>query len=75
MSAVSPKVSAASAGSAAATLVVSTVAAHVFHGAVPGDVLRLAEAALTGLATFAAGWFAKHAPADVVDAAKAAEGA
>lgn len=65
---VSPTVSAATAGSAAATLVVSTVAAHVFHGHVPADVLRLAEAALTGAATFAAGWFAKHAPADVVKA-------
>ena len=63
---VSPKVSAASTASAAAALVVSTVAAHVFHGTVPADVLRLCEAGLTAVATFAAGWFAKHAPTVVV---------
>jgi uncharacterized membrane protein YfcA len=63
---VSPKVSAASTASAAAALVVSTVAAHVFHGTVPADVLRLCEAGLTAVATFAAGWFAKHVPQEVV---------
>lgn len=63
---VSPKVSAAAVASAGATLVVTTLAAHLFHGQVPADVLRLAEAAFASVGTFAAGWFARVVPASVV---------
>ena len=63
---VSPKVSAAAVASAGATLVVTTIAAHLFHGAAPADVLRLAEAGLTAAITFAAGWFARVLPAGAV---------
>lgn len=65
---VSPKVSAASIGAAAATLVSDIVARRVFHGSAPADVLALVGAAATAGVTFVCGYVAKHTPADVKDA-------
>jgi hypothetical protein len=63
--AISGKVSAASVGAAAATLVSDIVARHAFHGQVPGDVLALVGASVTAAVTFACGYMARHVPITV----------
>ncbi len=68
MTPVSGKVSAATVAAAVASLIVTTIAAHVSVG-LPADVLRIAEALLTSAITFGAGWLAKHAPREVIDVA------
>lgn len=68
---VSPKVSAATVGAAAATVVTSVIANHLFHGAMPSDVLGLVEAAVTAGVTFASGYLVRHVPAEVVHVAEA----
>ena len=73
--AVSPKVSASTVGAGASTVVTSVIANHLFHGAMPADVLGLIEAAVTAGITFMSGYFVRHAPAvarDVETAVKAA---
>lgn len=59
------KVKAGTAAAAATTLVLSLLGLYVFHGAVPGWVSVAAETVVTGLLTFAAGWWAKHTPRPV----------
>jgi hypothetical protein len=65
--AVSPKVSASTVGAAASTVVVQVLAKHLFHGAVPSDVLGLIEGAVTAGVTFASGYFVAHAPKTVAE--------
>jgi hypothetical protein len=53
------------ASTAAATLtagVLSLLGLYVFHGAVPDWVSVVAETAVTGLLTLAAGWWVKYTP-------------
>lgn len=70
--AVNPKVTASATAAGAASLVVSTVAAHVFHGSVPADVLRVAESALSAGFAFAGGWLARAVPEKVLEVAETA---
>ena len=70
--AVNPKVPAAATAAGVASLVVTTVAAHVFHGSVPADVLRLAESALAAGFAFAGGWFVRSVPEAVAEVAETA---
>lgn len=63
--AVSPKVSASTVGAGASTVVVSVIAKHLFHGAMPSDVLGLVEGAVTAGVTFVSGYFVHHPPAEV----------
>lgn len=62
------KVSASTVGAAASTVIVQVLAKHLFHGAVPSDVLGLVEATVTAGVTFASGYFVQHAPKAVAEA-------
>ena len=61
----SGKVSAASVGAAASTLVADIVARHIGHP-VPSDIMALVGAGITAGVTFVCGYLARHVPAAVV---------
>lgn len=68
MVAISGKVTASTVSAALTTIVFADVAPHVFHGAVPADLVGLVGAAVTAGVTFVAGYFARHGLLEAVPA-------
>lgn len=60
MKPVSGKVSAAAVAATMTSLVSGIVAPHVFRNGTPSDVIGLAQAGITAMVTFGAGYLARH---------------
>lgn len=60
MNTVSPKVTAAGAGAAAAGLVTWVLQTYVFHGEIPVPVAGALDVLVPGIVAFVSGWLVRH---------------